>query len=364
MTIKELTRKIEDFAPLLLQESYDNAGLIVGDPDTEIKGVLIALDVTEEVIQEAIGKSCNLIVAHHPLIFKGIKKLNNRNPVERMIFSSIKNNIALYAAHTNLDNVLQGVNATIAEKLGLINTSILSPVNGVLKKLVTFCPLDQAGKVRDAIFEAGAGHIGNYDSCSFNIDGEGTFRATEGASPFVGELNKLHREKEIRIETVFPSYLKNKIVSAMLHAHPYEEVAYDIYPIDNQFAGAGAGMIGDLQSPENAQDFLLRIKKVFNTGCVRHTKICSENVSKVALCGGSGSFLIHNAIALGADVFITGDVKYHEFFDADNKIIIADVGHYESEQYTKELLMNIIKKKKSTFAVRISEINTNPISYL
>jgi dinuclear metal center YbgI/SA1388 family protein len=364
MKIKEIIKTIEEFAPPALQESYDNAGLIVGDPESAVSGALITLDVTEEVIGEAIRKKCNLIIAHHPLIFKGIKKLNNQNSVERMLVISIKNDIAIYAAHTNLDNVYHGVNATIAKKLGLINTAILAPKENILKKLVTFCPADYAGQVRDAIFAAGAGHIGNYDSCSFNLTGEGTFRAGEGANPFVGELDKLHFEKEVRIESVFPVYLKNKIVSAMLHAHPYEEVAYDIYPIENQFAGVGAGMTGELETPENPLDFLLRIKKVFDTACVRYTKLCKKKITKVALCGGSGSFLLQNAIAAGADVFITGDVKYHEFFEADNKIIIADVGHYESEQYTKELLMNIIKKNYSTFAVRFSEINTNPIGYI
>ena len=364
MTINELIKTIEEFAPPSLQESYDNVGLIVGDPETAVSGALITLDVTEEVIDEAIQKKCNLIIAHHPLIFNAIKKLNNQNMVERILVNSIKNDIAIYAAHTNLDNVRQGVNATIAKKLGLINPAILAPKENILKKLVTFCPAGYAGQVRDAIFAAGAGHIGNYDNCSFTLTGEGTFRAREGANPFVGELDKLHFEKEVRIESVFPVYLKNKIVSAMLHAHPYEEVAYDIYPIENQFAGVGAGMTGELETPENPQDFLLRIKKVFDTACVRHTKICTNKITKVALCGGSGSFLLQNAIAAGADVFITSDVKYHEFFDADSKIIIADVGHYESEQYTKELLMNIIKKNYSTFAVRLSEINTNPIGYI
>jgi len=364
MTIIDLTKQIEEFAPLSLQESYDNAGLIVGDPSTEIIGVLITLDVTEEVINEAIEKNCNLIVAHHPLIFKGIRKLNNKNPVERMIVSSVRNNIAIYAAHTNLDNVQNGVNASIAQKLALVNTIILSPQENILKKLVTFCPTDHVVKVRDAIFKAGAGHIGNYDSCSFNTNGEGTFRANDGANPFVGKVDKLHFEKEVRVETVFPGYLKSRIVSAMIQAHPYEEVAYDIYPIENQFGNVGAGMVGELEKPENTREFLSKIKKIFNTGCVRHTAICREKISKVALCGGSGSFLLRNAIGAGADVFITGDMKYHDFFEADNKIIIADVGHYESEQFTKELLMNIIKKKNSTFAVRNSEINTNPINYL
>ncbi len=361
--IKEITQAIEEFAPLVLQEDYDNAGLIIGDANREVKGVLITLDVTDEVINEAVENHCNLIVAHHPLIFRGVKKINSKNPVGRMIISAVKNDIAVYAAHTNLDNVSNGVNAMIARKLGLVNTSVLHPKEKMLKKLVTFCPADFASNVREAVFKAGAGHIGKYDSCSFNTDGEGTFRAQEGAKPFVGKVGELHFEPEVRIETVFPGFLQNRIVSALLQAHPYEEVAYDIYSLDNHYEHTGAGMIGELPSPEAPHEFLKRVKNVFQAGCLRHTAICKEKIVKVALCGGTGSFLLHDAIARGADIFITGDVKYHEFFDADNRIIIADAGHYESEQFTKELLMNIIKKKFSTFAVRFSEINTNPIGY-
>ncbi len=363
MTIKELTKKIEELAPLSLQESYDNAGLIIGDPTTTIEGALITLDVTEEVMYEAINNGCNLIVAHHPMIFTGIKKLNNESQVERMIVLAIKHDIAIYAAHTNLDNVQHGVNAMIAEKIGLINTAILAPKDQLLKKLVTFCPVDHAQKLREVIFRAGAGQIGNYDSCSFNIIGDGTFRAGEEANPFVGEVNQLHTGKEVRIETVFPDFLKNRIVSAMLETHPYEEVAYDIYPIDNRFGMVGAGMAGELEKEEETNEFFVRIKRMFGTGCIRHTKIIKARIAKVALCGGSGSFLLHDAIASGADIFVTGDMKYHDFFEADNRIIVADIGHYESEQFTKELLMNFVKKNIATFAVRISEINTNPISY-
>jgi dinuclear metal center YbgI/SA1388 family protein len=364
MTINELTRIIEEFAPLSLQESNDNAGLIIGHPGQEVAGVLITLDVTEAVIEEAIQNKCNLIIAHHPLIFKGIKKLNGKNPVERMVATSIKNDIAIYAAHTNLDNVQNGVNAMLCEKAGIKNCRILTPKPSILRKLVTFCPSDFAEKVRNALFSAGAGHIGNYDSCSFNLTGDGTFRALEGTNPFVGTINQLHVENEVRIELIYPVYIEYKIIAALHEAHPYEEVAYDIYPLANEMKNTGAGMIGELPAPENTLDFLKRIKNVFASGCVKHTGIIKENVGKIAVCGGSGSFLINEAIKAGADVFITGDVKYHEFFDADAKIVIVDIGHYESEQFTKELLMNIIKKNNSTFAVRISTINTNPIHYI
>lgn len=364
MRIRDITNAIEEFAPLSLQESYDNAGLIIGDPEAETDQALITLDVTEAVIAEAVKTGSKLIIAHHPLIFGGLKKINMSDPVERMVTECIRNGIAVYAAHTNLDNVRQGVNAMMAEKIGLTNLRILSPAGGMLRKLVVFSPSSHAGKVREALFGAGAGHIGNYDSCSFNLKGEGTFRAGEGSDPFVGNIGELHVEKEERIEVIFPAYMQSKLIRAMLKAHPYEEVAYDIYPLENRFEQAGAGMIGELEIPEETTDFLKRVKQSFGCGSIRHTEPVSRKVSKIAICGGSGSFLIKQAINAGADVFITGDVKYHAFFDADKKIVIADIGHYESEQFTKDLLMNIIKKKFSTFAVRISEVNTNPIHYL
>ncbi len=364
MIIKEITRIIEDFAPLQLQESYDNAGLIIGNPNHEVAGVLVTLDVTDEVIDEAMKLSYNLIVAHHPLIFKGLKKIGSDNMIGRLVSKCIKNDIAVYAAHTNLDNVSNGVNRIVCDRLGLQNVRILAAKKLLLRKLVVFCPTNYADKVREALFTAGAGHIGNYDSCSFNMSGKGSFRALEGSNPFVGKPNELHYENEIRIESIFPAYDQNKVLSSMLGAHPYEEVAYDIYPLENINAGVGAGMIGELEAMEDAMHFLKRLKKTFGTGCIKHTTIIRKAIKRVAVCGGSGSFLIQNAIGAGADIYISGDIKYHEFFDADGKIIIADIGHYESEQFTKELLMNLINKKFPNFAVQISGVNTNPVKYL
>jgi len=362
--IRDITNLIEDFAPLSLQESYDNAGLIIGDADTVVSGALVTLDVTGEVVDEAIKLGFNLILAHHPLIFRGLKKIGTNDMIGRLVTSCIKNNVAVYAAHTNLDNVKAGVNRMICDKLGLKQVKILSAKHDLLRKLVVFCPEHSATAVRDAIFKAGAGHIGNYDSCSFNTPGYGTFRALEGANPFVGDIDELHHENEIRMEIVLPKHLQSAIINAMNLSHPYEEVAYDIYPIDNNFENIGAGMIGELVEPEDTKVFLARLKKTFDAGCIRHTKIVKDKIKRIAVCGGSGSFLISRAIAAGADIYISGDIKYHEFFDADSKIIIADIGHYESEQFTKELLMNLVKKKFSTFAVQISGVNTNPINYL
>ncbi len=364
MTIKEITQFLESIAPLAYQESYDNAGLIIGRSTQDVSGILITLDVTEEIIDEAIQKNLNLIVSHHPIVFSGLKKLNGRNYIERCVEKAIRNDIAIYAAHTNLDSVFGGVNSKICEKLGLLNCRILAPVSGFLKKLVTFVPEADAEKVRAALFEAGAGHIGNYDSCSYNLNGKGTFRGNNETNPYVGEKNKLHAEAETRIETIFPKHIQSQVVSTLLKAHPYEEVAYDIYPIENEFAQVGIGMIGELAAPVDEIHFLQELKKAFTCPVVRHTALLGKPIKKVAVCGGSGSSFLGKAISQKADVFVTGDFKYHQFFDAENQILIADIGHYESEQFTKEVFYELLTKKFPKFAIHLSETNTNPVNYL
>ena len=364
MNIKSVTDQIEIVAPLVLQESYDNAGLLLGSYSVEVTAVLITIDVTEAVVDEAIEHNCNLIVSHHPLIFNTLKKITGKNEVERCIIKCIKNDIAVYAAHTNLDNVPNGVNGKIADKIGLINQQILVAKNNTLTKLVTFAPKLHAYRIREAIFKAGGGHIGNYDECSFNSEGNGTFKAEKSANPFVGEHGKLHTENEMRIEVIIPTHLKDNIINELIKAHPYEEPAYDLIPLQNTWKGIGAGMIGELQVPENELDFLLRLKEVFGCSVIRHTQLRSKSIKRVAICGGSGSSFLQNAISANADVYISGDFKYHEFFESDNKILIADIGHFESEQFTKDIFYEIITKKMPTFAVRISETETNPINYL
>ena len=364
MLLKEVTQHIESIAPLAFQESYDNAGLIIGHPNDEISGILITLDVIEEILDEAIRKNLNLIIAHHPIIFSGIKKLNGKNYIERCIAKAIKNDIAIYAAHTNLDSVFGGVNSKICEKLELQNCRILAPTPSFLKKLVTFVPIADAAKVRNAILEAGAGHIGNYDSCSFNQNGNGTFRGNDKTNPYVGEKNQLHTEEETRIETIFPKHIQSKVIQALLQAHPYEEVAYDIYPLDNEYTQAGIGMIGELQEPIDELDFLQKVKDAFKCKVVKHTQLLGKPIRRVAVCGGSGSTYLNMAMAQKADIFISGDFKYHQFFDAENQIIVADIGHYESEQFTKEVFYELLTKKFPKFAVHLSDFNTNPVIYL
>lgn len=364
MKLKEIVSYIESVIPLAYQEDYDNAGLIVGDPDMELSGVLITVDVIEDVVDEAIKKGLNLILAHHPIVFSGLKKITGKNFTERIIIKAIKNDIAIYASHTNLDSIWGGVSSKIAEKLKLKNQQILAPASNHLIKLVYFVPAEQADETRKAVFEAGAGHIGNYDMCSYNTEGKGSFRAGEETNPFVGNKGEVHFEQEVRVETIFPKHLKNKIISALINSHPYEEVAYDLYPLENDFNRVGFGVVGELDNEVNEIVFLNKLKKIFSAKCVRHTKLLNKPIKKVAICGGSGSFLLNNAIREKADVFVSGDFKYHQFFDADGQILIADVGHFETEQITKELFYELLIKKFPKFALHLTEINSNPINYL
>ncbi len=364
MNIAEVISHLESIAPPSLQESYDNAGLLTGNSLDEVKGILVCLDSIESVVDEAILLGCNMIVAHHPIIFSGMKKLTGADYTERAVIKAIRHHIAIYAIHTNLDNVADGVNRQIAEQLELTNVSILSPAKGKLKKLVTFVPVAKADAVREAIFDAGGGYIGKYDNCSFNTDGSGTFRAGEGTDPFVGKQGELHAEPETRIEVIFPGWAERDIIPALKKSHPYEEVAYDIYPLENAYGGVGAGLIGYTRHAMDEFLFLRYVKSKMGTSSIRHSPLRDVPVRKVAVCGGSGSFLLKDAIAAGADMFITSDFKYHQFFDANDRIVIADIGHYESEQFTIPFLVALLQKKFHTFAVHFSKINTNPVNYL
>jgi len=364
MKISQVIETLEEYAPPDLQESFDNSGLQVGDSSQPVKGILLCLDVTEAVLNEARDLDCNLIISHHPLLFKPLKRLTGKTYIERCVIKACKNDLVIYSAHTNLDNAQGGVNFRLAEKLGLQNVKILSPIKDGLLKLVTFVPEAHAETVRNALFNAGAGCIGNYDSCSFNVHGEGTFRAGEQAHPFVGNLHELHTEPEIRVETIFPAYKKSSVLKALLSVHPYEEPAYDFYPLANDRNDAGSGVAGELPSPEEEQAFLQRLKTIFNLPSLKHSPLRGKKIRKVALCGGSGAFLIPDAIACGADIFITGEAKYNDYYDVENRILLAVIGHYESEIITKELFYDIISKKITNFAVHFSKTNSNPVNYL
>ncbi|HSZ85526.1 MAG TPA: Nif3-like dinuclear metal center hexameric protein [Puia sp.] len=363
LKISEIISHLETLAPPAYQESYDNSGLLTGNSNRECSGALISLDATEEVINEAIAKKCNLVVAHHPIIFSGLKKITGRNYVEKTIIAAIKNDIAIYAIHTNLDNVLHGVNAKMADKLGLVNRKIFLPKQSTLKKLYTFVPVANFEKVRNAVFNAGGGNIGDYSEAGFSIQGEGSFKAGENANPHVGEIGKRHYENEVKFETVFPVYLQQQVIAALIESHPYEEVAYDIMELGNPNDRIGSGIIGELREETNEKTFLSHIKQSFSLTVIKYTRLLNKPVKKVAVCGGAGSFLISKALAANADFFITSDIKYHEFFDANDKMVIADIGHFESEQFTIDLLHEVLVKKFATFAVQKSGTLTNPVRY-
>ena len=362
-TIQKIMAALEEWAPPSYQEDYDNAGLLTGAPGWEVSGVLLTLDVTEEVVEEAIARGTNLIVAHHPVIFKGLRRLNGASYVERTVRAAVKNDIAIYAIHTNLDNVATGVNHMIARKLGLENVRVLQPRSGELAKLTFFVPVENTKAVSEAVFSAGAGKIGAYSECSFRGKGTGTFKPGDAAHPHIGTNGRLEEVGEDRVEVMFPAYLQGKVLAALKKAHPYEEVAYYLHTLENLNQEVGAGAIGELPEEMAAGEFLGALKERMALKVIRHTRPSGGKVRKVAVCGGAGSFLLRNAIQAGADVFVTSDFKYHEFFDAEGRLMICDVGHYESEVFTKDLLFSYLSEKFNNFALYLSEVNTNPVTY-
>ena len=362
MKVKELVSELERFAPHSLQESYDNAGLNVGFPDAEINGVLICIDIIPDVVDEAIAKHCNMIVSHHPLIFPNIKRITGSNNVEKSIIKALQNNISIYCGHTNFDKTQNGVSMKMCEKLGLKNCTVLDAEGDMLRKIAVYVPQQHAETVRNAMFSAGAGTIGNYDECSFNLNGTGTFRANENCNPFVGKIGERHHEEEVKVEVIYPSYLQSKVVSAMLKVHPYEEPAFDIYKLENRWNSVGLGAIGELETEISEEELLAKVKQNFNVGNIRHSAPTGRKVRRIAVCGGSGASFIRTAIASKADAYITADIKYHDWVLAEGKILLLDIGHYESEQFTKEIFYDIVVKKNNNFATYFSDINTNPIN--
>jgi len=363
MRIGEITDYLESIAPLEYQEDYDNSGLIIGDSSLKVSKVLITLDCIEEVVDEAIARKCELIIAHHPVVFRGLKKITGKNYVEKTVIKAIKNDIAIYAIHTNLDNVGIGVNRKIADQLGLKNAAVLQRKSEVLSKLVTFCPRENTEELLEALHLAGAGDIGNYSDCSFKISGEGTFKPGRGSNPSIGRKGLVEKVDEDRIELLLPSTNENKVLEALFDNHPYEEVAYYLNRISNTNRDIGAGMIGEFEQGIQANEFLSYVKEKMELEGLRHTEIINKKIKKVAICGGAGSSLLSAAKKAGADAFISSDFKYHEFFDAENQLMILDIGHYESEVFTKDLLLEFLKQKFTNIALVLSEVDTNPVKY-
>ena len=362
--VNDIIKAIEAVAPVPWQESYDNAGLQVGDRFQSVSGAVVCIDVTEAVVDEAVALGYNLIIAHHPLLFKGLKSITGSSYIERIVIKAIRHGIAIYAAHTNLDNAPGGVSFKMAQKLGLQSVKVLDPLSGQLTKLVVYVPESHAEVVRSALFEAGAGHIGNYDQCSFGQKGEGTFRAGTNANPYCGKVGEMHREHEIRLEVILPIYAQHSVLDALKRVHPYEEPAFDWIPLSNKWEQVGAGVVGMLPEPTDEILVLEKLKTTFGVGCVKHSPLHGRKISRVALCGGAGASLMSKAVAAGADMFVTGEIRYHDYFDFESRILLAEIGHYESEQYTKEIFCEIIQKKFPTFAIHSTQVDTNPINYL
>ncbi len=371
MKISEFITILEEMSPLSYAEDFDNVGLLVGNVNEIVTGVLICHDALESVIDEAIAKKCNLVVCFHPIIFSGLKKITGKNYVERSILKAIKNDIAIFAVHTALDNHQDGVNKIFCNALGLVNTKILIPKQHFIKKLVTYTVSKNAEKLRNALYDAGAGKIGNYDNCSFNSDGFSTYKGNESSNPTVGTKGELTFTNEIKIEITFEKHLETKILKALFENHVYEEVAYEIYNLENQHQNIGLGMIGELETEMDETDFLEFVKQKMIANGIRHSQFLNKKIKKIAVLGGSGSFAISKAIAMGADAFLTADLKYHQFYEAENKLLLADIGHFESERYTKNYIFDYLNKKIINFAnsnlinkIYLSQENTNPVYYL
>jgi len=364
MKIKEIISVLEEMAPLAYAEDFDNVGLLLGNANDDATGVLVCHDALENVIDEALAKNCNFIVCFHPIIFSGLKKITGKNYVERVVLKAIKNDIAIYAVHTALDNHQNGVNKIFCDALGLSNTKILVPKQNFIRKLITYTIPENAEKLRNSLFEAGAGNIGNYEDCSFNSTGIGTYTGNENSNPEIGERFEFVESNEIKIEVTFEKHLQSKILKALFANHVYEEVAYEIYNLENLHQNIGLGMIGELPTALSERDFLQMVKDKMQSDGIRHSAFLDKNIKKVAVLGGSGSFAIQNAIQAGADAFLTADLKYHNFYEAENQLLLADIGHFESERYTKVYIVDFLKKKILNFAIILSEENTNPVKYL
>ena len=364
MKIKEIITFLEEMAPLAYAEEFDNVGLLIGNANGDSTGILVCHDALENVIDEAVAKKCNLIVCFHPILFTGLKKITGKNYVERAVIKAIKNDIAIYAVHTALDNHKEGVNKIFSAALGLTNTKILIPKQNFIQKLVTYTITENAKQLRNALFEAGAGKIGNYEDCSFNSQGIGTYMGNENSNPEIGERFEFVQANEIKIEVVFEKHLQAKILKALFSNHVYEEIAYEVYDLQNTHQNIGLGMVGELEKPMNEKEFLNFVKEKMQCGSIRHSEFLGKSIQKVAVLGGSGSFAIKNAIQANADVFLTADLKYHQFYEAENQLLLADIGHFESERFTKNYIVDFLKKKIPNFAIIFSEENTNPVKYL
>lgn len=364
MIISDVIGYLEELTPLAYAEEFDNVGLLVGNKENKCSGILVCHDALEEVIDEAVAKNCNLVVCFHPILFSGLKKITGKNYVERSIIKAIKNDIAIFAIHTALDNNRQGVNQILCDTLGLINSKILIPKQNYIYKLTTYVPKNHANELKQILFKAGAGSVGNYDECSFSSHGIGSFKGNKLSNPTIGKPSVYQEVDEIKLEFIFEKHLKQNILNTLIQNHPYEEVSYEVILLENELQNVGMGMIAELPEEMDEKEFLLMVKEKTATGGIRHSNFLNKKIKKVAVLGGSGSFAIQSAKAQKADAFITADLKYHDYYQSEKSILLADIGHFESERYIKNYIVEFLKKKITIFAIILSEINTNPVNYI
>ena len=367
MNVGELIKQIEDWAPPGAAWEKDNVGLQVGSRGDKLKNILLCLELDEEVLKQAIKKKCNLIFTHHPLIFNPIKNLDfEKSKQARLIQHLIKQNISLYSAHTNLDFTRDGVSFELAKSLKLKNVTFLEHEEANQFKVVIFLPAVNVDELSEALFSVGGGVIGNYENCSFRIAGEGTFKGNEDSNPVIGKKGNTEKVEEVRLELIVDSWNLGRIVNAIKKHHPYEEPAYDIYPLKNKNTNFGAGAIGELDKELSEKEFLNFVSKSLKIGKLKYCIGSGKKIKKVAVCGGSGSELLSRAINSGADAFITADIKYHAYHDAEGKILLIDAGHYETEIGS----LNIVKKRiekilsgKDYIKVFKFSGSTNPVKF-
>ena len=362
MTVGDLCGWLEQRAPLRFQEDYDNSGLLVGQRSWTVTGVLCCLDADEAVVHEAVARGCNVVLSHHPIVFKGLKRLTGATAVERTVALALKHNVALYAGHTNWDSIQGGVSFSLAQRLGLVAPRIMMPRGGELLNLVVYVPAEHASPVAEAAFGAGAGRIGAYDECHFSGSGTGTFRPLDGAQPFVGQIGVREVADEHRLEFVLPKHRKSAVQQAVWAAHPYEEVAHSWISLDNSWSEVGYGAVGNLPEPIRLGDFLAVCAAQLGAESVRYsTSSLDRIVQRIAVCGGSGAEFAGAAAAAGADAYVTGDLKYHGFQDPPGGLVLVDVGHGESERPFIDDWAELIRSEFVTFAVLISETDNRPV---
>jgi len=364
MTIKQVTQFLEQKFPLYLQEDFDNCGVQCGDVRQEITGAMVCFEMSEQVIDEAIAEGCNLVISHHPLILKrGITKILPTDRVGAMICKALAHNMVLYSMHTNIDSGVGGGNDVFAEKLNLQNVKVLEPHKGLYRKLVVFVPKENAEALKSALFEIGCGVQGNYDSCGYTVHGQGQFRPLKGANPHIGEENQLEHVEEERIEMIYPTGLQRTVVQAIYEHHPYEEPAFDLLPLENESRTIGLGRIGELPKVMPVSEFLECLKDKLGFEHCRYAGDTTKMIHKVAVCGGGGSSFIDLAIASGADAYVSGDFKYHDFFKSHSGTLLVDIGHYEGEYFIKNIIHQQIKENFTNFAALISKMEKVEVKY-